>query len=69
MSLASAVPAIWRRLKGVTRARGAHPSAATCSSPAGPPQLKNPKLGLSHNLGGVHYNGVCGISIVGLEGA
>ena len=36
---------------------------------AGPRQLKNPKLGLSHNLGGVPYNGVCGISIVGLEGA
>lgn len=36
---------------------------------AGPRQLKNPKLGLSHNLGGVPYNGVCGISIVGVEGA
>ena len=36
---------------------------------AGPRQLKNPTLGLSHNLGGVPYNGVCGISIVGLEGA
>lgn len=35
---------------------------------AGPRQLKNPTLGLSHNLGGVPYNGVCGISIVGLEG-
>lgn len=35
---------------------------------AGPRQLKNPRLGLSHNLGGVPYNGVCGISIVGLEG-
>jgi len=35
---------------------------------AGPRQLGNPKLGLSHNLGGVPYNGVCGISIVGLEG-
>jgi len=31
-------------------------------------QLKNPQLGLSHNLGGVPYNGVCAISIVGLEG-
>ncbi|MGH8516831.1 MAG: acetyl-CoA acetyltransferase [Panacagrimonas sp.] len=36
---------------------------------AGPRQLKDPKLGLSHNLGGVPYNGVCAISIVGLEGA
>jgi acetyl-CoA C-acetyltransferase len=36
---------------------------------AGLRQLANPKLGLSHNLGGVPYNGVCGISIVGLLGA
>ena len=35
---------------------------------AGARQLKNPQLGLSHNLGGVPYNGVCSISIVGLEG-
>ena len=35
---------------------------------AGARQLKAPKLGLSHNLGGVPYNGVCAISIVGLEG-
>ena len=28
-------------------------------------QLKNPTLGLSHNLGGVPYNGVAAISIVG----
>jgi acetyl-CoA C-acetyltransferase len=35
---------------------------------AGTRQLKNPQLGLSHNLGGVPYNGVCAISIVGLEG-
>jgi len=35
---------------------------------AGARQLKNPQLGLSHNLGGVPYNGVCAISIVGLEG-
>jgi acetyl-CoA C-acetyltransferase len=35
---------------------------------AGERQLKNPQLGLSHNLGGVPYNGVCAISIVGLEG-
>jgi acetyl-CoA C-acetyltransferase len=34
---------------------------------AGPRQLKNPSIGLSHNLGGVPYNGVCAISIVGLE--
>ena len=35
---------------------------------AGARQLKDPQLGLSHNLGGVPYNGVCSISIVGLEG-
>jgi acetyl-CoA C-acetyltransferase len=35
---------------------------------AGQRQLKDPQLGLSHNLGGVPYNGVCAISIVGLEG-
>jgi acetyl-CoA C-acetyltransferase len=35
---------------------------------AGQRQLKNPQLGLSHNLGGVPYNGVCAISIVGIEG-
>jgi acetyl-CoA C-acetyltransferase len=35
---------------------------------AGERQLKNPQLGLSHNLGGVPYNGVCAISIVGLAG-
>jgi acetyl-CoA C-acetyltransferase len=34
---------------------------------AGGRQLGNPTLGLSHNLGGVPYNGVCAISIVGLE--
>jgi acetyl-CoA C-acetyltransferase len=33
---------------------------------AGERQLKNPRLGLSHNLGGVPYNGVAAISIVGL---
>jgi acetyl-CoA C-acetyltransferase len=35
---------------------------------AGPRQLPDPQLGLSHNLGGVPYNGVCAISIVGREG-
>jgi acetyl-CoA C-acetyltransferase len=35
---------------------------------AGERQLKSPTLGLSHNLGGVPYNGVCAISIVGLQG-
>lgn len=35
---------------------------------AGDRQLKDPQLGLSHNLGGVPYNGVCAISIVGIEG-
>jgi acetyl-CoA C-acetyltransferase len=33
---------------------------------AGERQLKAPRLGLSHNLGGVPYNGVAAISIVGL---
>ena len=33
---------------------------------AGERQLKQPTLGLSHNLGGVPYNGVAAISIVGL---
>jgi acetyl-CoA C-acetyltransferase len=35
---------------------------------AGSRQLKDVTLGLSHNLGGVPYNGVCALSIVGLEG-
>jgi acetyl-CoA C-acetyltransferase len=33
---------------------------------AGERQLEAPRLGLSHNLGGVPYNGVAAISIVGL---
>lgn len=33
---------------------------------AGQRQLKHPRLGLSHNLGGVPYNGVAAVSIVGL---
>ncbi len=33
---------------------------------AGERQIKAPRLGLSHNLGGVPYNGVAAISIVGL---
>lgn len=33
---------------------------------AGARQLKSPSIGLSHNLGGVPYNGVAAISIVGL---
>jgi acetyl-CoA C-acetyltransferase len=33
---------------------------------AGRRQLKHPRLGLSHNLGGVPYNGVAAVSIVGL---
>jgi acetyl-CoA C-acetyltransferase len=33
---------------------------------AGGRQIKAPRLGLSHNLGGVPYNGVAAISIVGL---
>ena len=32
---------------------------------AGPRQVKNPKLGLTHNLGGVPGGAVCGIAIVG----
>lgn len=33
---------------------------------AGGRQIKAPRLGLSHNLGGVPYNGVAAISIVGI---
>jgi acetyl-CoA C-acetyltransferase len=33
---------------------------------AGTRQLSRPRLGLSHNLGGVPYNGVAAVSIVGL---
>jgi acetyl-CoA C-acetyltransferase len=33
---------------------------------AGPRQLKNPTLGLTHNLGGVPYQGIAAISILGL---
>jgi len=33
---------------------------------AGGRQLERPRLGLSHNLGGVPYNGVAAVSIVGL---
>jgi acetyl-CoA C-acetyltransferase len=33
---------------------------------AGARQRPKPRLGLSHNLGGVPYNGVAAISIVGL---
>jgi acetyl-CoA C-acetyltransferase len=36
---------------------------------AGPRQLKNPTLGLTHNLGGQPSQNVCSVSIVGLEGA
>ena len=35
---------------------------------AGDRQLRAPTMGLSHNLGGVPYNGVAAISIVGLMG-
>lgn len=33
---------------------------------AGPRQLENPSLGLTHNLGGVPYLGIAAISILGL---
>ncbi|MCW5668357.1 MAG: acetyl-CoA acetyltransferase [Hydrogenophaga sp.] len=36
---------------------------------AGPRQLKDPKIGLTHNLGGQPSQNVCSVSIVGLEGA
>ncbi|WP_372661827.1 acetyl-CoA acetyltransferase [Hydrogenophaga sp.] len=35
---------------------------------AGPRQLKNPKIGLTHNLGGQPSQNVCSVSIVGREG-
>lgn len=34
---------------------------------AGPRQLKNPTMGLTHNLGGVPYLGIAAISILGLH--
>ena len=36
---------------------------------AGPRQLKDPSIGLTHNLGGQPSQNVCSVSIVGLEGA
>jgi acetyl-CoA C-acetyltransferase len=36
---------------------------------AGPRQLADPKIGLTHNLGGQPSQNVCSVSIVGLEGA
>jgi acetyl-CoA C-acetyltransferase len=36
---------------------------------AGPRQLANPKIGLTHNLGGQPSQNVCAISILGLQGA
>jgi acetyl-CoA C-acetyltransferase len=36
---------------------------------AGPRQLKNPSIGLTHNLGGQPSQNVCSISIVGLRGS
>lgn len=36
---------------------------------AGPRQLRDPRLGLIHNLGGQPAQNVCSVSIVGLEGA
>jgi len=34
---------------------------------AGPRQLKDPKLGLTHNLGGFPWECVCSVCIVGKE--
>jgi acetyl-CoA C-acetyltransferase len=36
---------------------------------AGPRQLANPSIGLTHNLGGQPSQNVCSISIIGREGA
>jgi acetyl-CoA C-acetyltransferase len=36
---------------------------------AGARQLENPRIGLTHNLGGQPSQNVCSVSIVGLEGA
>ena len=33
---------------------------------AGPRQLASPTMGLTHNLGGVPYNGIAAVSILGL---
>ena len=36
---------------------------------AGARQLKQPTIGLTHNLGGQPSQNVCSVSIVGLQGA
>jgi acetyl-CoA C-acetyltransferase len=36
---------------------------------AGARQLKNPKIGLTHNLGGAPNMNVCSVAIIGAQGA
>jgi acetyl-CoA C-acetyltransferase len=36
---------------------------------AGARQLKNPTIGLTHNLGGAPMMNVCSVAIIGAEGA
>jgi acetyl-CoA C-acetyltransferase len=36
---------------------------------AGARQLKNPKIGLTHNLGGAPSMNVCSVAIIGAHGA
>jgi len=47
-------------------AHDARPKLRQLLGRAGKRQLKNPVFGLTHNLGGVPYNGVAAISILGL---
>src|ERR1700720_2693587 len=51
---------------GASGLRMAYESYLQLLGRAGKRQLKNPVFGLTHNLGGVPYNGVAAISILGL---
>jgi acetyl-CoA C-acetyltransferase len=54
---------------GASGLRMAYEMVLQLQGRAGPRQLKNPSIGLTHNLGGQPSQNVCSISIVGLEGA
>lgn len=51
---------------GATGLRMAYEIYSQLLDRAGPRQLKSPSMGLTHNLGGVPYQGVAAISILGL---
>ena len=51
---------------GATGLRMAYEIYSQVLGRAGPRQLANPSIGLTHNLGGVPYQGVAAISIIGL---